>query len=221
MDIGLIAIMTTVVVAHFIALVSPGPDFLLVVRSAVRNTKSKALGVAFGISAANGVYITLCIVGVGAVLATSLVIMTILKIVGGLFLVYVAYQAIRSKRSDYSFISEENAQAKPLESNSFWKEFLTGFVSGISNPKNILFYLSLFSVVLTNEVGIWFKIGLGIWMTVLVFLWDAFIIFVLSQNQVRRVFSKMAFFVDKLAGSVLGFIGLKLVESAVFEEKKI
>lgn len=220
-DLGLVAIMTTVVVAHFIALVSPGPDFLLVVRSAVRNTKSKALGVAFGISAANGVYITLCIVGVGAVLATSYVVMMILKIVGGLFLVYVAFLAIRSKRSDYAFISEENAQEKPLEGNSFRKEFLIGFVSGISNPKNILFYLSLFSVVLTNEVGIWFKIGLGIWMTVLVFLWDAFIIYVLSQDKVRRIFSKVAFFVDKVAGSVLGLIGMKLLESAVFEEQRI
>lgn len=221
MDLGLAAIMTTVVVAHFIALVSPGPDFLLVVRSAVRNTKSRALGVAFGISAANGVYITLCIVGVGAVLATSYVIMMALKIAGGLFLLYVAFLAIRSKRSDYAFISEENAQARPLEGNTFGKEFLTGFISGISNPKNILFYLSLFSVVLTSEVSIWFRIALGIWMTVLVFLWDAFIIFVLSQDRVRRVFSKIAFYVDKAAGSILGLIGLKLVESAVLEEQRI
>ena len=47
----------TVIVAHLLALISPGPDFLLVVRSAIRNTRRKALGVALGIAFANGFYI--------------------------------------------------------------------------------------------------------------------------------------------------------------------
>ena len=131
MELSLFAILTTVVVTHLIALVSPGPDFLLIVKSAVRNTKSNALGVVFGISTANGLYIALCILGVGAVLATSFVIMAILKIVGGLFLIYVAYHAIRSKRSDYLFLSENIGEAESFKRNSFRKEFMTGFISGI------------------------------------------------------------------------------------------
>ena len=47
----------TVIVAHLLALISPGPDFLLVVRSAIRNTRRKALGVALGIAFANGFYV--------------------------------------------------------------------------------------------------------------------------------------------------------------------
>ena len=219
MDIGTYAIITTVVVAHFLALISPGPDFLLVVKSAVRNTRSKAIGVAVGISIANGFYIGLCIVGVGSILATSLVVMTLLKICGGLFLVYVAFHALKAKRSDYSFLTETNERSEKNTENSFWKEFLTGFISGICNPKNIIFYLSLFSVVLTDQISILFRVGLGIWMTVLVFLWDAFIIFVLSQNRVKKIFSKVAFYVDKLAGAVLGLVGVKLIENAIFENE--
>ena len=59
-------VITTVVLAHFLALVSPGPDFLLVVRSALRNTRQRALGVACGIALANAIYIGLCIIGVGS-----------------------------------------------------------------------------------------------------------------------------------------------------------
>lgn len=68
----IISVITTVVIAHFLALISPGPDFLLVVRSALRNTRRRAIGVALGIALANGVYITLCIIGVGSAIAHSL-----------------------------------------------------------------------------------------------------------------------------------------------------
>lgn len=221
MTLEIFAIITTVVVAHFLALVSPGPDFLLIVKSAVRNKKTQAIGVAVGIASANAIYIFLCIMGVGSILATSLIIMTALKILGGLFLIYVAYHALRSKKSDYSFISAESSTDQGGKLSSFKKEFLTGFISGISNPKNILFYLSLFSVVLTNNVGIAFKIGLGIWMTLAVFLWDTFIIYILSQKNIKAAFGKLAYYVDKIAGTILGIIGIKLVESAIFEERKI
>jgi len=221
MSVSFLGVLTTVVIAHFIALVSPGPDFLLVVKSAVRNRKSIALGVAFGISIGNGVYISLCILGVGAVLSTSLMLMSLLKIVGGAFLIYIAYQAIRSKRADYTFILNNEKEGFVKAKSTFFKEFFVGFITGISNPKNILFYLSLFSIVLTDNVGIWLRIGLGIWMTLLVFLWDAFIIVVLSQEKVKSVFSRIAFFIDKLAGTILGLIGMEIVASAVFEKRRI
>lgn len=221
MGVGLIAIFTTVIVAHFIALISPGPDFLLVVKSAVRNRKSTALGVALGIASANGIHIGLCILGVGAILSTSLVVMTAFKIIGGAFLIYVAWQALRSRKSDYAFIAGGQERTSSVTQSTLVKEFLTGFLSGISNPKNILFYLSLFSVVLTSDVGMGLKIGLGIWMTLLVFLWNAFIIFILSQEKVKSVFARCAYYVDKLAGTVLGLIGVQLMTSALWGEKRL
>lgn len=210
-------IIVTVVAAHFLALISPGPDFLLVVRSALRNTRRRALGVALGIALANGVYIALCIVGVGAVLAHSLWLMTLLKILGGLFLLYVAWQAMRARKSDYAFIhAADHASAgdRASAAPSFWREFALGMFSGLSNPKNILFYLSLFSVVLTPQVGTGLSIGLDLWMTALVFVWDAAIIFVLSHRPVRQAFGKLAFYFDKLAGALLGLMGAKLLHSA-------
>ena len=52
MDINTTTIFITVALAHFVALLSPGPDFLLVVKSAVRNKKQVAIGVALGIASA-------------------------------------------------------------------------------------------------------------------------------------------------------------------------
>ncbi|MDO5680223.1 MAG: LysE family transporter [Pelistega sp.] len=220
MTLGIFAIISTVVLAHFLALISPGPDFLLIVKSAVKNRKSQAFGVAFGIANANAIYIFLCIIGVASVLAKSLWLMSVLKIVGALFLLYIAYHALRSKREDYAFIAQSDADNDSGKGSSFWREFITGFVSGISNPKNILFYLSLFSVVLTNDVALGFKIGLGVWMTFAVFMWNAFIILILSQKNIKALFAKIAFYIDKAAGLILGVMGIKLLESAIFDTRK-
>lgn len=218
MTADLLPIITTVVAAHFLALISPGPDFLLVVRSTLRNSRRRALGVTFGIALANAIYIALCIIGVGSMIAHSLWLMIALKILGGCFLLYIAYHALKARRSDYAFLNKQPQSASTHQTApSFFKEFLLGLASGLSNPKNIIFYLSLFSVVLTPESGLGLSLGLGVWMTILVFAWDAMIIFVLSQPKVRHGFSKLVFYIDKIAGMLLGLMGYKLLQSAIKE----
>ncbi|SJL84530.1 LysE family translocator [Vibrio palustris] len=214
MDWALFSIFVTVAIAHFLALLSPGPDFVLVVKSAIKNGPKKSIGVAAGIASANALYIALCLVGVGALLASTVIIMIALKVAGGLFLIYLAVMALRAKKSDYKYLEISENQTRQSET-TFAKEFITGFMSGILNPKNLLFYLSLFTVVLTNDVNFGFKVGLGIWMTSVVFVWDLSVIYVLSIDKVRRKFSKLAYYIDKCTGVILGLIGFTIVKSAL------
>ncbi|NQY87727.1 MAG: LysE family transporter [Colwellia sp.] len=218
MDVNLLGIFVTVAIAHFLALLSPGPDFVLVVKSAIKNEGKNAIGVALGIAFANAVYIGLCLVGVGSILAASVPVMIALKVIGGLFLIYLALQALCARKSSYSNLDmPESTNASAIKS-TFLKEFITGFMSGILNPKNLLFYLSLFTVVLTPEIGFAFKLGLGLWMTVIVFLWDLSIIFLLSTRKVRSKFTKAAYYIDKITGVLLGLIGFAIVKSALMKQ---
>ncbi|MCW8945501.1 MAG: LysE family translocator [Sedimenticola sp.] len=213
MDMNIVGIFLTVALAHFLALLSPGPDFVIVVKSAMKNDSKKAIGVAAGIATANALYIILCLVGVGAILASSALVLIALKVIGGLFLIYLAIQALRAKKSDYVNLSIESVKVK-CSDTTFTKEFITGFMSGILNPKNLLFYLSLFTVVLTNDVSFMFKVALGLWMTLVVFFWDVAIIFILSSNKVRKQFTKISYYIDKITGAILGTIGFTIVRSA-------
>ncbi len=218
MEVSLLSIFITVAIAHFLALISPGPDFVLVVKSAIKNEGKNAIGVALGIASANAVYIGLCLVGVGSILAASVSVMIALKIIGGLFLIYLAVQALRARKNSYSDLDMAEHENASTIKTTFFKEFITGFMSGILNPKNLLFYLSLFTVVLTPEVGFAFKLGLGIWMTVIVFLWDLSIIFLLSTDKVRSKFTKVAYYIDKITGVLLGLIGFAIVKSALIKQ---
>ncbi|UUO22980.1 lysine transporter LysE [Colwellia sp. M166] len=218
MDVNLLGIFVTVAIAHFLALLSPGPDFVLVVKSAIRNEGKNAIGVALGIASANALYVGLCLIGVGTILAASVTIMIVLKVIGGLFLIYLAVQALRASKGSYNNLDMAEHTHSNAVKATFLKEFITGFMSGILNPKNLLFYLSLFTVVLTPEVGFAFKLGLGIWMTAIVFLWDLSIIFLLSTPKVRSKFTKLAYYIDKVTGAILGLIGFAIVKSALTKQ---
>jgi len=218
MDVNLLGIFVTVAIAHFLALLSPGPDFVLVVKSAIKNQGNNAIGVALGIASANAVYIGLCLIGVGSILAASVPVMITLKIIGGLFLIYLAVQALRARKSAYSNVELADSASTTASQSSFLQEFITGFMSGVLNPKNLLFYLSLFTVVLTPEIGFSFKLALGIWMTAVVFLWDLAIIFLLSTSTVRTKFTKAAYYIDKITGALLGVIGFAIVKSALVKQ---
>lgn len=214
MDINLLAIFATVALAHFLALLSPGPDFVLIVKSSIKHGGKKSIGVAAGIASANAVYISLCLAGVGSILAASVTIMVGLKIAGGLFLIYLAFMALKAKKSSCAELAAFSTEHEEI-GTTVAKEFFTGFMSGILNPKNLLFYLSLFTVVLTSDVSFAFKLGLAVWMTLVVFLWDVAIIYFLSTNQVCQKFSKAAYYIDKFTGALLGIMGLAIVRSAL------
>ncbi|MGH8814924.1 MAG: LysE family transporter, partial [Advenella sp.] len=126
----------------------------------------------------------------------------------------LAVMAIKAKKSDYSQLAIDDTTTG-ITHSSFAKEFFTGFMSGILNPKNLLFYMSLFTLVLTKDVSLTFKIVLGLWMTVVVFIWDVAVIYLLSTNKVRNRFSQLTYYIDKCTGVILGLIGLSIVKSAL------
>ena len=126
---------------------------------------------------------------------------------------YIAYHALKAPKNAYANFSTNTKTSTEFSLSCFCKEFVTGFLSGILNPKNLLFYLSLFTVALTPEVSISFKVLLGVWMTLVVFLWDVAIIYMLSKNTIRQKFIRAAFYIDKVTGVLLGAIGFNILKS--------
>ena len=217
----LLSIFIPVALAHFLALLSPGPDFFLLVQTSLRQTPRVALGAALGIALGNAIYIALCLVGVGALLSQSVPLMIGLKLVGGLFLMWLGWKALRARRADYAALAQPvlvppgAATSRGAFAKAFAKALATGLASALLNPKNLLFYLSLFTVVLTPGVGLGVKLGLGVWMTAVVLAWDAAIVLLLAKPAVRQRFVRMAYVLDKLTGLVLGGIGARIVQSVV------
>ena len=184
--------------AHFLALLSPGPDFFLIVRSAVINGARVASGVCVGIALANGVYIGLAISGV-AVLQEVAGLFTVLKWAGCAYLAWLGWR----------FLSVRGEALTPdlrdvgRQGGNWWRECRVGFLSGILNPKNSLFYASLFSLGFERGTSFGVQLGYGVWMFAAVLVWDLCIARAAGHPPVVRRFMAHVRKVERVTGVVL------------------
>lgn len=152
---------------HFLALLSPGPDFFLIVRSALVNGTRVASGVCVGIALANGLYMALAISGV-ALLQEVSGLMAALTWAGCAYLAWLGWRFL-TVRGQLPHPSESDCAAPP---GSWWKACRIGLLCGLLNPKNSLFYASLFSLGFGPSTPMVVQLAYGVWMFAVVLLWD-------------------------------------------------
>ena len=189
---------------HFLALLSPGPDFFLIVRSALVNGARVATGVCVGIALANGVYIALAIGGV-AVLQQLAGLFALMKWAGCAYLAWLGWRFLdvrgTAPASGEPFAAP--ADAAHGARADWWRELRTGCLSGILNPKNSLFYASLFSLGFARETALGVQIGYGLWMFAVVLAWDCAIARAAGHPRVVRRFMAHVRTLERVTGAVL------------------
>ena len=126
--------------AHFLALISPGVDFFIIINSSLKYGKKFGIITAFGIAIANLIYILLALYGI-TIIKENIYIFNTLKILGSLYLFYISYHLIQSKKRNLF-----SKQIKHSNDNKSLECFIKGFISAILNPKNFIFYFTMFSI---------------------------------------------------------------------------
>ena len=189
---------------HFLALLSPGPDFFLIVRSALVNGARVATGVCVGIALANGVYIALAIGGV-AVLQQLAGLFALLKWAGCAYLAWLGWRFLDVRGTAPASVEHvaETGHAADAARADWWRELRTGFLSGILNPKNSLFYASLFSLGFARETALGVQIGYGLWMFGTVLAWDCAIARAAGHPRVVHRFIAHVRTLERATGVVL------------------
>jgi threonine/homoserine/homoserine lactone efflux protein len=133
--------------AAFILIVIPGPSVVFVIGRALSYGRDVAMASVLGNSAGLFVVMTLVAVGLGAVVAESLVVFTVLKILGAAYLIYLGVQAIRDRRG----IHVDDPGAPAVLSRS--RAIRQGFVVGVSNPKGFMIFAALLPQFVAREQG--------------------------------------------------------------------
>jgi len=183
---------------HFLALLSPGPVFFLIVRSALVNGTRVASGVCVGIALANGLYIALAISGVAALQEIS-GLLTALTWAGCAYLAWLGWRFLGVRGS-----AQLPTAGGPAARRSSWgKECRVGFLSGILNPKNSLFYASLFSLGFGPATPLTVQLAYGTWMFAVVLLWDLVIARAAGHPPVVRHFMAHVRKVERATGVIL------------------
>ena len=194
--------------AHFVALISPGADFFLIIGHAARHGFKGSVLICLGIALANAVYIALAIIGWSVVRDYPL-LFVLVECLGAGYLLWIGYALIRSSRRDGAALATDSQSVRL----SLGLQWLTGFCSGILNPKNFIFYMSLMTGILGNQVTRTQQMTCGLWMFLMVLLWDAMIAQVIGHPRVMRCFARQIHLIERGVGAVLMLISVGIFYS--------
>ena len=124
------------VVSGILLNITPGVDCLYILGRSASQGFVAGVWAALGIAAGCGVHIAAAALGLSALLATSAMAFTIVKIVGAAYLVYMGVAMLLSRKAA---LHPDDAPMKPTSSaRIFWQ----GFLTNVLNPKVALFFLA-------------------------------------------------------------------------------
>src|SRR5690606_2065434 len=123
----------------FLLIILPGPSVLFIIGRALQHGRREALVSVVGNSAGVFIHVLLVALGVGALLAASEVAFVVLKVVGGLYLIYLGVQQIRH-RNVGTVVAADADPAPPASSRKLFGE---AWVVGVANPKTLVFMVAV------------------------------------------------------------------------------
>ncbi len=194
--------------AHFLALLSPGPDFFLILRYAMARGRGSAALVSLGIGLANALFILLAMGGLMALDAEADAFIAV-QWAGAAFLLFMGLQFIRQAgetRLDAVTLGENAAPSSAAAG-----ALLAGLASGLLNPKNALFYASLFAVLHARDTPAGLQGLYAAWMIAAVLGWDLLVGHLAGHPGLIRRFGHGLRHIERLAGALLILLGLGIV----------
>ncbi|MCL6328851.1 LysE family translocator [Pectobacterium carotovorum subsp. carotovorum] len=191
--------------AHFVALLSPGPDFFLLTAYAIRYRLRGSAGICLGIALGNGIYILLAAIG-WAGIQHSPKLFTLIELGGAAYLLWIGYQLVKS-RSVLSLQAEQQSDRYP----TLHKQILLGLGSALLNPKNMLFYISLMTSILGQHVTPTQQVVSGSWMFSVVLVWDLLIAALIARPLIQQHLTRWLNPIERGAGVILMFFGVLLL----------
>ena len=192
--------------ALLIGAISPGPSFILVARTSIALSRRDGLAAAFGMGIGGAVYAGLALLGLHAVLSRVEWLYFSLKLLGGLYLIYLAIVLWRGARGP---IVVENASGRCTTAPG--KSFCIGLATQLSNPKTAIFYGSVFAALLPAPPAGWMFAALLPLVFLVETAWYAAVALTFSSGRPRGAYLRSKVWIDRTAGSVMGVLGLKLI----------
>ncbi|RXJ68466.1 lysine transporter LysE [Halarcobacter ebronensis] len=193
----------TLALAHFMALLSPGVDFFIILSNSSKYGKVGGVLTSTGIAFANLFYILLALFGITLIKENQL-IFTLIKILGSIYLLYIGFLLLKSKKRE---LFGEKIEKKKTKKDIF-KYFSMGFFSAILNPKNSIFYFTMFSISIQNDTSFSIQIFYAAWMFFAVLLWDIFIVYLVTNKKSKIFLEKFSNHIEKISGFILIIIAI-------------
>ena len=192
--------------AHVFAVASPGADFAVVIKNTLRSGKSAGFATAFGVGLGILVHMGYTLFGVAILLSQSEILFRIVKFSGAAYLLWLAYRSFLSKSSKDNLTN--NSQLVKL---SFSHAVKQGFIVNVLNPKVTLFFVALFTTIVSTKTPFWIQVLYAIWLSVYTMLWFVIVAWGFSRRSVLAWYQIHGHYVDWGMGVFLLLIAVRLL----------
>ncbi len=200
--------------AAFALNIAPGPDLLFIFSKTISGGRKVGIAASLGVCSGAVFHVVIAAVGLSAILVTSAIAFTVVKIIGVVYLLYLAYQAFNS--SGVTFKVNDN-QATISRSESAWKAFKQGVLIDIFNPKVAIFFMAFLPQFLREGHGSnasqLLLLGLIV-ILVAVVVEISFVFFASKISHKFRENKQYSVWLDRVVGTIFVALGVKLAVSS-------
>jgi threonine/homoserine/homoserine lactone efflux protein len=201
------AILMSILAALLLGAMSPGPSFVLVSRTAVLTSRRAGLAAALGMGVGGAVFAALALLGLNALLLRVEWLYLLLKLAGGLYLVYLGIRIWRGARQPLAVADDTPT---PMAASAL-RAFLLALATQLSNPKTAVVYGSIFAALLPARPETWMIVALPLSTLAIEAGWYAVVALAFSASRPRAVYIGWKSSVDRAAGGVMMLLGLRLL----------
>jgi threonine/homoserine/homoserine lactone efflux protein len=190
--------------AILLGAISPGPSFVLVARTAVAVSRRDALATAFGMGVGGLVFAGAALLGLMVVLASVPWLYLVIRVIGASYLLYLALCLWKGANDPL-----ETTDVRGGDVRGIFRSFGFGLATQLSNPKTAIWYASVFAALLSADQ----PRGLAAVVLPMIFLieagWYALVAVAFSSAGPRRGYLRLKTWIDRVAGGIIGLLGLK------------
>lgn len=193
-----------VAAAFFIAAASPGPATIAVATVSMSGGRARGLRYALGLSIGLAFWGLVAATGLGAILEASSAALFYLKIVGGTYLLWLAYGAARSATlTNHNPIATADGSA-----------FSRGLFLNLSNPKAVLAWMAALALGLNNGSSIWQVVAATTLCIALGFAIYAAYAVIFSTRGAMDTYQRLRRWIESATAGLFALAGLGLIRSA-------
>ncbi|MBB4286686.1 LysE family transporter [Roseospira goensis] len=197
---------------NLVAILSPGPDFAITLRTAMARGIRAGVLTAAGIACGLSVHVLYTLAGLSVVIAQSVVLFTVIKVLGAAWLIWIGTQALRARPQTVSAAAPDPSPAPRARA-----AFLAGFLTNVLNPKVALYFLALFTQVIDPTTSLVEKGLYGATMMTQTFLVFSTVAVLVGQAPMRRAYQGAAHWIERVVGVVFIGLGVRLAFAKALE----
>lgn len=184
---------------------SPGPNFVVLSKAAMSESRRHGIYTALGISSGTAVWTILAATGVGLVFSHFESARHAMQILGGAYLLYMGVKMWRNAGRAVSQCAADTAGRSLAQ--AYWR----GLATCLTNPQSLAFFTSIFATLFAQDMPPWLKlagVALIIVLSVTCYQIQATLF---STARVRRGYLGAKRWIDRIAGGLIALFGLRLL----------